>query len=182
MKLIYKDYSLEIQPKKTEVVDFRPFKAGKYRSFTRTYDKTKKTFNPSPSEPEHFKNLQYLGFEFNGNTTYIRSSSLSRYFIKMRRRIFKTISMAYSDNSKAPMLFKKQVLSRYSHFGKRNFLSYARNASREFYKNKKGDRKEGMNSPAIRKQIAGHMNILQHDLDVTSTQRAARKRSAKVLR
>ena len=83
--------------------------------------------------------------------------------------------MSYRDNSKAPVIFKEQILSRYSHFGKRNFLSYAKNASKEFYKNKKGEKKAGMTSPAIRKQIARHMDILKHDLGVTSAHRAKRK-------
>jgi len=59
--------------------------------------------------------------------------------------------MSYSKNSKSHKIFRQQIYSRYSNFGKRNILSYALNAAKESYSNSDGEVKEGMNSPAIKK-------------------------------
>ena len=64
------------------------------------------TFNPLPNDDKNYKNLQYLGFEFNGKNIYVRPGSLSRYFRKMKARIVKSVSMAYSENSKSDTIFQ----------------------------------------------------------------------------
>ena len=179
MNLIDKEYKLTIQDKKTDVIDFKLSVKGKIRSYRRNYNESKKTFDPLPNADKHFKNLQYLGFEYNGQNIYIRPGSLSRYFRKMKARIVKTISMAYSKNSKSDTIFKQQIYSRYSHLGKRNFLTYAHNASKAFYKNSAGVKKEGMNSPSIKKQIAAHMAIIKQEIEKTSGQRALAKSTFK---
>ena len=61
-----------------------------------------------PNDNKNFKNLQYLGFEFNGQSIYVRPGSLSRYFRKMKARIVKTVSMAYSTNSKSDKINKNK--------------------------------------------------------------------------
>ena len=43
--------------------------------------------------------MQYLGFEFNGENAYIRSSSLSRYYRRMTARIRENLKAAYGNNS-----------------------------------------------------------------------------------
>lgn len=177
MSLINEKYKLTIQDRKTDVVDFKDFQVGKIRSFKRKYAEDQEKFLPLPATSENFKNLQYLGFEFNGQNIYIRSSSLSRYFRKMKARIVKTVSMSYSKNNKSDTIFKQQLYSRYSHIGKRNFITYAKNAASTYYTNSKKEIKEGMNSLSIRKQIARHMKILREDLKKTSQQRAKRKRT-----
>lgn len=163
-------YRLVIQSKKTEVIDFRQDDKGILRSFKRTYNEELKQFDSQPLDEKSFKNLQYLGFEFNGHKIYIRPSSLSRYFRKMKARIVKTIIMAYSSKSKSNKIFKQQLLHRYTHLGKRNFLSYALNASKNYYSNSEGQKKEGMNSASIRKQVSSHMSILQNEIKKTSEQ------------
>ena len=169
------EYKVHINTKKTEQIAFLPNSIGKIRAFDgkRVEDDNREL--TSENEQQFYKNLQYLGFEFNGQNVYIRPSSLSRYFRKMKARISKTIGMAYSDSAKADKIFKKQLYSRYSHLGKRNFLSYALNASREYYFNSKGDRKEGLNSPQIRKQIARHIDAMCRELEKESTNRARNK-------
>ncbi len=163
-------YLLEIQSKKTEMIDFRIDEKGNLRSFRRTYNEELKQFDSQPSDEKNFKNLQYLGFEFNGHKIYIRPSSLSRYFRKMKARVVKTIIMAYSSKSKSNKVFKQQLLHRYTHLGKRNFLSYTLNASKKYYSNSEGQKKEGMNSPSIRKQVSSHISILQNEIKKTSEQ------------
>lgn len=177
IKLINDEYKLTIQNSKTEVIDFKASQSGQIRSYKRFFNDKLETFEELPNRNENFKNLQYLGFEFNGKNIYIRPGSLSRYFRKMKARIVKTISMAYSENSKADKIFKHQIYSRYSHFGKRNFLSYAKNASKKYYLNSDRKRKEGMDSVSIRRQIAAHMRILNQEILKTSEQRAVQKNS-----
>jgi hypothetical protein len=166
IKKILDDYYLEIQDKKVELTEFRPNSKGKIRAFNK-----KKLINIGIDETDitnenfFYKSLQYLGFEFNGQDIFIRSSSLSRYFRKMKARIVKTVSMAYSDNRKAEKIWTRQLFHRYSHLGKRNFLSYAYKASYPEYLNSKGEKKEGMNSPAIRKQLSRHSTILLRTLE-----------------
>lgn len=160
------EYFQEIQYKKVELTEFRENSKRKIRAF----NKKKQIENgvditDATNEKYYYKSLQYLGFEFNGQSIFIRGTSLSRYFRKMKVRIVKTVSMAYSDKSKDDKIWKAQILHRYTHLGKRNFLKYAYNASKPEYENSKGDIKEGMNSPAIRKQIARHFNIFMKTLE-----------------
>lgn len=179
MNLIKREYKLTIQNRKTEVVDFKPSPSGQIRSYKREFIEATETFESLQNDDSNFKNLQYLGFEFNGKNIYIRPGSLSRFFRKMKSRIVKSVSMAYSKNSKSDTIFKQQIFSRYSHLGKRNFLSYANNASKKYYTNSAGDRKEGMDSPSIKRQIAAHMRILKQEIEKTSEQRAEQKRRSK---
>src|SRR5690606_7121029 len=176
MDLISREYKLTIQDKKTEIIDFKSSLNDQIRSYRREYDEENKTFNPLPNQNKYFKNLQYLGFEFNGVNTYIRPGSLSRYFRKMKARVVKSVSMAYSKNSISDTIFKQQIYSRYSHLGNRNFLTYALNASKSYYLNSKGEKKEGMDSLSIRRQVAAHMRILKSEIEKTSSQKAREKR------
>ena len=91
--------------------------------------------------------------------------------------------MSYSDKSKKEKILKKQIFERYSHLGKRNFLSYAINSSKEFYSNSKGVKKEGMNSLSIKRQLTSHFSILEQYIKDKSYQRyelKLAKRTAKI--
>lgn len=164
-------YKVTIQSKKTELIEFKANSKGVVRAFNRSkIIKNNVTIN-SQNEQQYYKNLQYLGFEFNGQNIYIRPGSLSRYFRKMKGRIIKSIMMSYSDKSKKDKILKKQIFERYSHLGKRNFLSYAINSSKEYYTNSKGVKKEGMNSLSIKRQLTSHFSILEQCIDDKSFQR-----------
>ena len=172
IKEISDKYKLVIQDRKTEIVDFKPNEKGIIRGFKRQYDKGTNLFNSLDNKASNYKNLQYLGFEFNGQKTYIRSGSLSRYFRKMKGRIVKSVMMAYSKNSKSSVINKQQIYHRYSHLGKRNFLQYAYNASKKYYKNSEGIKREGLDSPSIKRQISAHFSIIEQEIRKTSEQRA----------
>ena len=170
-----KKYKLVIQTKKAERIDFARNSKGKIRGFN--YKKLVK--NPSLLTPENesrlYKSLQYLGFEFNGQDVYVRSGSLSRYFQKMKGRITKTIMMSYSSQSKREQILKKQIFERYSHLGKRNFLSYVQDAAKKTYTKSSGIPRQGFDSPAIRKQLAHHFRIIEQEILKTSEQRFTQK-------
>lgn len=157
-KMIQTDYGLEIQDKKTEIIHFEKDETGSVGAFKLIDGK------------KVLKNLQYLGFEYNGKHIYIRSSSLSRYFRKMKAAITRTILTARQEDKKLTRIFKRKLILRYTHIGHRNFLTYAYNASKATYKNSVGEIKLGMNSPEIRKQISLHMDKFKHELEKTKSQ------------
>lgn len=172
-----KEYSLKIQPKKTELIEFQINSKGKIRAFNKKKAIQDKAVINFSNEQKYYKNLQYLGFEFNGESTYIRPGSLSRYFRKMKARIVKTIMMAYSKKSKSMDIKKRQIYEKYSHFGSRNFISYAQNAAKKEYVNSNGDIKQGMDSKSITRQIAAHISIIKKEISKTSIQRFEVKES-----
>ncbi|MBS1730465.1 MAG: group II intron reverse transcriptase domain-containing protein [Bacteroidetes bacterium] len=169
---ISKDYFLTIQDKKVETIDFKLNSKKVIRAFKR--NKTNLSIPAKinlTNEKTFYKPLQYLGFEFNGQNILVRSSSLSKYFRKMRSRIIKTISMAYGATAKSDKVFLKQLFEKYSHLGERNFITYAYNASNEFYSNGSGKVQEGMKSPSIKKQLSRHFNVMKNTLESKNEQR-----------
>jgi len=172
IRKIADEYHLEIQSKKVELTEFRANSKGKIRAFNKKKQIENNTSNTTAiNEKLYYKSLQYLGFEFNGQNIFIRSSSLSHYFRKMKARIVKTVSMAYSNKSVSDKIFKEQLFQRYSHLGKRNFITYAYNASKFDYSNSRGEVKEGMDSKAIKKQLSRHFDILIRTLQGKNIQR-----------
>lgn len=175
---IDKEYHLVIQDKKVDLTDFRQNSKGIIKAFNRKKQLTTNVKSTNANnEKLYYKSLQYLGFEFNGKDIFIRSSSLSRYFRKMKGRIIKTVMMAYSDNGKGKKIWKEQMFERYTHLGKRNFLTYAYNASKKTYINSLKQEKIGMDSFAIRKQLARHIQVFQKTLASKNNQRFLYKQS-----
>lgn len=92
------------------------------------------------------KAIQYLGFTFDGNNVLIRPSSLDAYRHKMRRGVHAKLVAAKGKEIPSLQVFKREVLSRYTHLGKRrNFLKYAYKAA------------DVMGSKEIRQQVKPHM-------------------------
>ncbi|MEQ9306904.1 MAG: reverse transcriptase/maturase family protein [Marinoscillum sp.] len=165
-----KKYRVEIQPRKTEKIEFKENSKDLIRAFNRKRIEDESVTITVENEEKYYKSLQYLGFEFNGQDITVRASSLSRYFRKMKGRITKTVMMARGKNSKSDIIFRKQLYHRYTHLGQTNFLSYAYKASRKTYKNSEGVIKEGMDSKAIRRQLKAHFAILRKELKLTDEQ------------
>ncbi|WP_040266568.1 antiviral reverse transcriptase Drt2 [Pseudomonas rhodesiae] len=117
---------LEVQKTKTEVCRFK---------------KTAKGFRSDRA-------LQYLGFIFDGENIYLRSSSLARYQERVNRGLsIATLSMLKVNTARIARgqlprsIFLRKLHSRYSYLGRRNFISYGYRAARI------------MNSKSIRKQL-----------------------------
>lgn len=107
-----------------------------------------RTFNINNGKLTSDKPLQYLGFIFSGENIFIRSSSLARYSNRMRRgiRLAKKTMIKYNniriaDKKEERLLFKRQLYIRYTHFGKRNFITYGKKAA------------DKMSSNSIRSQL-----------------------------
>lgn len=92
--------------------------------------------------------LQYLGFLFDGHQILIRSAAFAKFSNRMRRGVSLAKQTMRSRNKKKLAnggeeqdLYLRQVLSRYSHLGQRNFIRYGYRAA------------DSMNSKAIRRQL-----------------------------
>lgn len=94
--------------------------------------------------------FQYLGFTFDGTRTLIRQSSLNRYYAKMNRGIRGKVRAAKNKNVLASEIFLRQLLRRYTHFGKnQNFPRYAYKAAKVHQ------------APEIRLQLRSHMRVFE---------------------
>lgn len=132
-----KKLSLDINPTKTDRVDFAVTGRGLVAS----------------------KPLQYLGFLFDGQRILLRSASLARYSERMRAGVrlakatMKKRNAAREQRGDAPRpLFKKKLHNKYSHLGRRNFVTYGYDAARK------------MGSSAIRKQLRVLWKRLQSEI------------------
>lgn len=112
-------------------------------------NKTEKTiFDINSTGSQTGKAAQYLGFNFDEKGAYIRESSLSRQWRKMRkaiRRAKKSSEWRIKNGNNSP-IFKKKLLRRYSYIKilsenstktLRNFSSYGRRSADSFNNSKK---------------------------------------------
>lgn len=132
-----KHLKVDINPKKTEIRDFS-LKDGVLVA----------------SMP-----LQYLGFIFDGCSVFLRSSSLARYSERMKRGVRLAKATMESKNKiraarGEPLrpLFKKKIYARYSHIGRRNFLTYGYRAAKI------------MGSKAIKRQLKPLQSRLENEI------------------
>ena len=103
--------------------------------------------------------LQYLGFIFDGSNIFLRSSSLARYSERMKRGVRLAKATMDSKNrvrenkgETLKPLFKKKLYARYSHIGRRNFLTYGYRAAKI------------MNSKAIKRQLKPLQKRLENEI------------------
>lgn len=129
------EFKLTINPDKTETILFKK-------------DGAKLIIDKNESN-RHL--LQYLGFEFDGEDSTIRSSSLARYYRKMKTGVRRAFE-AKIKNQQGPIVYKKKLYEKHSHLGKQNFLSYGKRAIKI------------TNSPKIKKQIKSHWSNLQNEI------------------
>ncbi|OIQ27151.1 MAG: RNA-dependent DNA polymerase [Bacteroidetes bacterium MedPE-SWsnd-G2] len=158
-----KAIKLQIQHSKTQVFHFRR-KSGKLKCGQVFKRKT-----------NWHKNLIYLGFEFDGETTLLRSASLSAFYRKMKRTVKRSKNFAKRGKNKGEV-FKGRIMKKFSYKGANrrrkwvwddsvkgfkksedhyewgNFLSYSNKASRVMTNNK------------IKKQTKGSWNKLIKEL------------------
>jgi hypothetical protein len=112
---------------------------------------------------ERYRNLQYLGFEFDGWRTYIRSASMAKFYRRMIARVGEVAKAAVGNNAKGKRPWTRKIYDRYTVHGSRNFPTYAFNAAAEEYQ-LAGKTWQRMNSPQIRKQMSKHVSHMQKAL------------------
>lgn len=105
---------LELQESKTEIIIFRE----------------------TPLGSKAQKPLQYLGFTFDGTRIHLRSSSLARYQERVNRGLWlarksmEKVNGLRMERGELPRaLYLKKIYKRYSHLGRRNFISYGYRAA-----------------------------------------------------
>jgi RNA-directed DNA polymerase len=115
-------------------------------SFTRTADGKLTTDRP----------LQYLGFLFDGKVARLRCHTLSRFFRRMRKaaRTERHLSKLRHTNGLQPQIYKRTLYERFSHLGKRNFVSYAKRSGKLLARN------------VIGRQIRTHWDDLHVELTI----------------
>ncbi|WGE69155.1 reverse transcriptase/maturase family protein [Actinobacillus equuli subsp. haemolyticus] len=113
---IHNQLKLTINESKTEIIYF--------------------SYNKRKNKIVNDKYLQYLGFILHNGSISIRSAAFCRYSNKMKRGVdlAKQTQRKYNlirdkKGIKNKKLYKKKLYSRYSHFGKCNFISYGKRAS-----------------------------------------------------
>lgn len=163
-KLVYEEIEkvcLEIQPKKTQIFHFEKDVKGKLKC-GQEFD----------SGINWNKNLVYLGFEFDGEYSLLKSASLSGYYRKMKKYVRRAKHYSSKRHSKtAGELFKRRIFKKFSYKGAKrlrkwvwnesdskfersdiynygNFLTYAKKAAKNMNRNK------------INGQIGRHWKIL----------------------
>ena len=99
--------SLKIQHDKTQIFKFIR-SGGRYRC-AQVYDKG---LHPT-------KNLEYLGFEFDGKHTFLKSASLSSYYRKMKRAVQRSryYSKSVKKSKSVGQLFQTRLYKKFTHLG-----------------------------------------------------------------
>jgi RNA-directed DNA polymerase len=127
---------------------------------------------------EQYRNLQYLGFEFDGVRTYIRSASMARFYRRMMVRVGEVAKAAVGSNAKGKRPWTRKLYELYTVHGNRNFPAYAFNAAALEYL-LAGKQRQGMDSPQIRKQMTKHVQhmqvALQEKLELRTKKRESRE-------
>ncbi|WP_207494514.1 reverse transcriptase domain-containing protein [Aridibaculum aurantiacum] len=112
------EYKLTIQEKKTQLFHF-------YRNCgSRLYCKEE---NLNTGKFNSNSNFQYLGFQFDGFHTYLKSSSIASYYRKMKRSIRRRKYYAiFNKTIHRGKLFKGSLFKRFTHIGAHRRRIYKR--------------------------------------------------------
>ncbi len=115
------------------------------------------------------KHLQYLGFEFDGVNTYIRSSSMSRYHRRLCSKAFQAIEDAYDPEfSNGQKIHRKKLYNKFTHLGKRNFIRYGIKAMKIMEESK-----------TIKKQIKGSIEKVEGLLSIYREEKESKLKNKK---
>jgi hypothetical protein len=155
-----KHFDLEIQPSKSQSFLFKD-KEGKFCC---------NEIDLNTGEIKDNTKFEYLGFSYDGENVYLKSSGLAKYYRKMKRSIKRSGFYAKYGKNQEPQIFKNRLYKRYTIVGAHrrkiikkdphlpntfirtntydwgNFLTYAKLAANVFKKNK------------INSQISNHWN------------------------
>lgn len=96
--------------------------------------------------------ISYLGFCFDGARTFLRASTLSRYYRRMTYATRGAVRGSVKKGALAADTFKRTLYKDFTHLGRRNFYSYSRRADRK------------MPNSIIKKQLKRHFEILLRKL------------------
>ena len=96
--------------------------------------------------------MRYLGFEFDGNRALIKSSGLAKYYRKakilVKVKAGKARKLQKKKITNNTQIYRRIIYKRYTHLGKRNFISYVKKAS------------SILEDPSVLKQIKRHWKVM----------------------
>ena len=152
----YSDDILVVLPIETSE-GFEDYVEGVLKDTTRTLTINRgktvvSTFTPDGSSLTCDVPLSYLGFDFDGQRKTVRPKTLARFHRRMIQgiRSAKRAAIKAKNSGKESRIRKRELYERYSHLGKRNFISYAYRAAKI------------MEASEIRKQVRKHwLNLNQ---------------------
>ncbi len=111
---IEKQVKLIIEPTKTKVFRFEEIEK-KYRGFE--INETTKAYNPN-------KQLEYLGFSYDGQRVLIKNAGFSKFYRSMKSSFKKSTSLALHSKNPDKSLFKSKLYKRFSHRGAKRKMIY----------------------------------------------------------
>lgn len=97
--------------------------------------------------------ISYLGFCFDGQTTTLRPSTLSRYYRRMTYAARGAALGAGKKGKAASETFKRRLYRDFTHLGRRNFYSYSKRADAK------------MPRSVIKRQLRKHFQILLRKIE-----------------
>lgn len=118
-----KDFKLEIQKSKTQVFHF-PFdnKINRHHCFEKNLNTKKLQSNTL---------FEYLGFQFDGFTTLIKSSSIANYYRKMKCSFARSGFYAYHNKTATKgQIFKTRLYKKFTHVGATRRRIYQRHPNK----------------------------------------------------
>lgn len=104
--------NLEIHPSKTKVYRFEKIK-DVFKGFE--IDEVTKEHN-------YNRTLEYLGFTYDGEKVFIKSSGFSKFYRSMKRSFKKSTSLALHSKNPDKSLFKSRLYKRFTHRGAKRKL------------------------------------------------------------
>ena len=105
---------MNFQPTKTKVFRFEEIEK-KYRGFE--INETTKAYNPN-------KQLEYLGFSYDGQRVLIKNAGFSKFYRSMKSSFKKSTSLALHSKNPDKSLFKSKLYKRFSHRGAKRKMIY----------------------------------------------------------
>ncbi|WP_289644337.1 reverse transcriptase domain-containing protein [Maribacter aestuarii] len=125
-KSVEKTAKLEIHPNKTNI----------YR-----YETIGKNFNGGILEEDNSisdrKQLEYLGFEYDGKKVRVKTVGFSKFYRSMKRSLARGVHFASMPYNKTNKLFEERLYRRFTYKGAKRRLIFKRDLkSGEFYKSK----------------------------------------------
>jgi hypothetical protein len=118
-----KDFKLEIQISKTQVFHF-PFdnKADRHHCYEKNLNTNKIQSNTL---------FEYLGFQFDGFNTLIKSSSVANYYRKMKRSFARSRFYTYHNKTATKgKVFKTRLYKKFTHVGATRRRIYQRHPTK----------------------------------------------------
>lgn len=106
------NYHLTVQDSKTQIFHFK-----KDNSKLICGQEFKKEINWN-------KNFIYLGLEFDGSNTLLKSASIGSFYRKLKKGILRSKHYAGKNNKNTGVIFKQRIFKRYSYKGAKRYRKY----------------------------------------------------------